>query len=151
MEIYWTDELVLDLLKKHTGQTTDMSVIDEFKESKAALPSNALILSFLREDRLGTITEVLFKKNSNIFDYMDYPTLKLEYPIKSCQCNGAIFSLDDIVYNNANYKKYGGKWSNYAIKIDSLDLRIKKVDGKIVSSLLLINNFYEVNKFIKRD
>lgn len=146
MELYWTDELVLELLKNKLGQNTDISVINEFKASKSILPSNALILSLVKED--NSIYEL--RTTSNLLDYLDPKTDKLEYRINSCQCNGTIFTLDEIVYNNFNYKKYGGKWSNYAVKIDSLDLRVKRDNGKIVSSLLLINNFYEVNKFIKR-
>jgi hypothetical protein len=146
MEIYWTDDLVLELLKNKLGQNTDMSVVNEFKSSKALLPSNALILSLVKQD--NTIIELT--PTTNLLDYIDPKSDKLECCINSCQCNGTIFSLDEIVYNNFNYKKYGGKWSNYAVKIDSLDLRVKRIEGKIVSSLLLINNFYEINKFIKR-
>ena len=146
MEIYWTDDLVLELLKNKIGPNTDMSVISEFKDSKAILPSNALILSLVKED--NSLIEL--NPTTNLLDYIDYKTDKLDWRINSCQCNGTIFNLDEIVYNNFNYKKYGGKWSNYAVRIDSLDLRVKRVDGKIVSSLLLINNFYEINKFIKR-
>lgn len=146
MELYWTDELVLELLKNKLGQNTDISVINEFKTSKAILPSNALILSLVKED--NSIYEL--RTTSNLLDYLDPKTDKLEYCINSCRCNGTIFTLGEIVYNNFNYKKYGGKWSNYAVKIDSLDLRVKRDNGEIVSSLLLINNFYEVNKFIKR-
>lgn len=146
MELYWTDDLVLELLKNKLGPNTDISVVNEFKSSKALLPSNALILSLIKEDN----TIIKLKPTSNLLDFIDYKTDKLEYRINSCQCNGTIFTLDEIVYNNFNYKKYGGKWSNYAVKIDSLDLRVRRIEGKIVSSLLLINNFYEVNKFIKR-
>jgi hypothetical protein len=146
MQIYWTDDLVLELLKLRLGQNTDMSVVDEFKSSKALLPSNALILTLIKEDN----TIINLKPTSNLYDYIVPGKDKLEWRINSCQCNGTIFTLDEIVYNNFNYKKYGGKWSNYAVRIDSLDLRVQKVDDKIVSSMVLINNFYELNKFIKK-
>jgi hypothetical protein len=144
MGLYWTDDLVLELLRSKLGDNTDVSVVDEFKSSKAILPSNALILSLIKED--NSIIEL--KPTTNLFNFIEGD--KLEFRINSCQCNGTIFTLDDVVYNNFNYKKYGGKWSNYAVRIDSLDLRVKRVEDKIVSSLVLINNFYEINKFIKR-
>ena len=144
MEIYWTDDLVLELLKNKLGAETDMAIVDEFKSSKALLPSNALILSLIKSD--NSILEL----NNNLLNYLIKDQDKLEMLINSCKCNGTIFTVGDIVYNNFNYKKYGGKWSNYAVKIESLDLRIKRIEGKIVSSIVLINNFYELNKFIKR-
>jgi len=144
MEIYWTDDLVLELLKNKLGAEIDMSSVEEFKSSKALLPSNALILSLVKPD--NSILEL----NNNLLNYIIKGQDKLEMLINSCKCNGTIFTVGDVVYNNFNYKKYGGKWSNYAVAIHSLDLRIKRIEGKIVSSIVLINNFYEINKFIKR-
>ena len=92
MEIYWTDDLVLELLKNKIGPNTDMSVISEFKDSKAILPSNALILSLVKED--NSLIEL--NPTTNLLDYIDYKTDKLDWRINSCQCNGTIFNLDEI-------------------------------------------------------
>ena len=148
MNFIWTDELVLELLRLKIGTETEMSVVSEFKNSKSLLPTNAIIHSVFDDDGDEMPAEKL--TIDFLYKRINHDSYTIAPIIKACECNGAIFSVGDIVYNNIAYKKYGGKWSNYAVKIESLDLRVRKSDDKVISSLLLINNFYEVNNFIKK-
>jgi hypothetical protein len=148
MNFIWTDDLVLELLKKEIGKELPITVLTDFKSSKTILPTNATITCVYDNDSDKIPAEAL--TTNALVKRIGHDSFTIEPTIKTCECNGAIFNIGDIVYNNFNYKKYGGKWSNYAVKIETLDLRVRKSGDKVVSSLLLINNFYEVNKFIKR-
>jgi hypothetical protein len=148
MNFIWTDELVLELLKKEIGKEIPASLLTDFKSSKSILPTNATI-TYVYDNDGDKISAALLTTNC-LVQRIGHDSFTIEPTIETCECNGAIFSVGDIVYNNFNYKKYGGKWSNYAVKIETLDLRVRKSGDKVVSSLLLINNFYEVNKFIKK-
>ena len=148
MNFIWTDDLVLELLKKEIGKELPITVLTDFKSSKTILPTNATITCVYDND--GDKIPAAALTTNALVKRVGHDSFTIEPIIKTCECNGAIFNIGDIVYNNFNYKKYGGKWSNYAVKIETLDLRVRKSGDKVVSSLLLINNFYEVNKFIKR-
>jgi len=142
----WTDELVTEFVEKYFSPKSDtFELLANFKQSRAILPSNCVIITF----NLNGCSYIArdCKMPVVIAQDLHNPTFK----ITACEANGFIFNVGEIVFNAANYKKYGGKWNNYAVKIESLDFRIKKDDnGKIISSLIVINHFYDISNFIKR-
>lgn len=148
MAFIWTDDLVLELVKE-LGSKEPAFDLNRFKSSKSILPTNATITEVYDND--GDKIDASLLGINCLVQKIGSKTFTIEPTIKSCICDGTEFNIGDVVYNNFNYKKYGGKWSNYAVKIESLDLKVHKDGDKIISSLLLINNFYEVNKFIKKD
>lgn len=140
----WTDELVSEFVKEYFNNY-DAQLLLKFKQSKSILPTNCIIT-------LYSIDNICYDgKDENMSNIIANNIDNKLFNIMECEVNGCLFALDDIVYNSHNYKKYGGKWNSYAVKISSLNLRIKKdANDKIISSLLVINNFYDVSWFIKK-
>jgi hypothetical protein len=132
----WTTDLVAEMLNRNG---INPEIIDSFVNQKTLLPLNVKIK--------------WFELNGEQYSMRGYePSILLTEGIKilSCIFNDTDFRIGDLVYNSIQYKKYKGKWSNYSEIIRSLDLKVDRKDGIIVSSKLLINNFYDISNFIKR-
>jgi hypothetical protein len=132
----WTTDLVAEMLNSNG---INPEIIDSFMNQKTLLPLNVKVK--------------WFELNGEQYSMRGYePSILLTEGIKilSCVFNDTDFRIGDLVYNSTQYKKYKGKWSNYSETIRSLDLKVGRKDGIIVSSKLLINNFHELSNFIKR-
>lgn len=132
----WTTDLVAEMLNNNGIDTT---IIDSFINQKTLLPINVKVNWFELDNEQHSM------RGYN-------PTILLEEGIKILECsyNETTFRLGDVVYNENQYKKYKGKWSNYIEIIHSLDLKIQKKGDIIIGSKLLVNNFYDISHFVKR-
>jgi len=132
----WTTDLVAEMLNSNG---INPEIIDSFVNQKTLLSLNVKVK--------------WFELNGEQYSMRGYePSILLTEGIKilSCIFNDNDFRVGDLVYNSIQYKKYKGKWSNYTEIIRSLDLKVDRKDGIIVSSKLLINNFHDISNFIKR-
>lgn len=132
----WNDELVIEYIQIYGSNT---SHLDEFKNNISFIPENVEFLQVIKDNETIDIS-------NNILRHY----LNKEYKIYSLISNDVKFTLGDTIYNEKQKKRDGGKWNAYAIKIESFDVCIKEMCGVIVSSILKINNFYDLNGFIKR-
>lgn len=139
----WTEELVVEFAKS-ISPDFNIDLLKEFKQLKAIVPSNCIVLTYI-------LNGICYTVDNNFDEVLKNEINNPNFKVTSCDVNGTIFYINDTVYNSHRFKKYGGKWSNYLVKIDSLDFRVKRDDkNNIISSLLVINHFYDVYQFIKR-
>ena len=143
MKFDWTDELVSEFVEicKNGKEPFDI-LLEQFKGSKNIIPEGIKITHFIAEDDLvipvftnNHLVRLLHDENCKIF---------------ICEKDGVIFEIGDTVFNEKQYKKYGGKWSSHAVKINSFDFRINKIGEKITSTQVLINDFFDIKFFIKK-
>lgn len=132
----WTTDLVAEMLNSNG---VNPEIIDSFINQKTLLPINVKVNWFELEGEQhsmrGYKPSILLTEGIKILD---------------CSFNDTTFRVGDIVYNDNQYKKYKGKWSNYTEIIHSLDLKLDKKEGIIVRSRLLVNNFHDISHFVKR-
>lgn len=140
----WTDELVEELVKNTFSIDNADEVVNAFKQKRKLLPLNAIITAY-------ELDGVIYDKCKNMTSVIAHELYNGSFKILSCIVGNFEFKIGDTVYDAYEQKRYGHDWSKYIRKIETLSIRIKKEEnGNVVSSFLLVNNFYDVSRFIKR-
>ena len=132
----WTDELVIEYIQIFGTDTTHF---DEFKNMIMFIPREILFLQVIKNGEIIDTDNRILKQQLNN-----------GYLVYSLLCHDVKFTIGETLYNEKQKKKDGGKWNSYAVKAESFDVVVKEMCGKIVSTNILLNNFYDLKNFIKR-